>query len=419
MPWIDSAANLMDEASYQAARADELLWRRARELSISRRRLFQLVAMGASSVLLPCGWPWHPRGAQAASPGDLVIKPTPPELFFDYGSNKEMRWEQMYQRGYVVSNELFFVRNHTRTPRIEVSSWRLRVEGSGVQRPLELTYDELLAMPSISVLRSIECAGNGRSFFEVAYGKKPQGTQWKLGAIGVAEWTGVPLSTILDRAGLKRSARDVMPQGLDDLMVRRPMSITKALAKDTILAYAMNGEPLPPDHGFPVRVLTPGWIGGANIKWVGRIEVSEEALYSHWNTETYVLIGPDYPPTPPAQGPVLSSQSVKSALELARDGPLPAGRHLIRGRSWSPFGKIAKVEYSVDQGKTWQQARLREPNIARAWVRWDFDWDAAAGRYVIQARATDDEGHTQPDRVPWNEQGYLYNAVVDHPVTVA
>jgi DMSO/TMAO reductase YedYZ molybdopterin-dependent catalytic subunit len=419
MPWIDSAANPVHEASYPAARADEVLWRRAREHRISRRRLFQLMAMGASSVLLQGGWAWHPRGVQAASPGDLVLKPTPPEQFFDYGSNKEMRWEQLYPRGYVVPNELFFVRNHTRTPRIEVSTWRLRIEGSGVQRPLELTYDELLAMPSISVLRSIECAGNGRSFFEAAYGKKPQGTQWKLGAIGVAEWTGVPLSTILDRAGLKRSARDVMPQGLDDLLVRRPMSITKALAEDTIVAYAMNGEPLPPDHGFPVRVLTPGWIGVANIKWVGRIEVSEEALYSHWNTETYVLIGPDYPLTPPAQGPVLSSQSIKSALELARDGSLLAGRYLIRGRSWSPFGKIAKVEYSLDQGKTWRQARLREPNIARAWVRWDFDWEAAAGRYVIQTRATDAEGHTQPPWVPWNEQGYLYNAVVDHPVTVA
>jgi DMSO/TMAO reductase YedYZ molybdopterin-dependent catalytic subunit len=356
---------------------------------------------------------------QAASPEDLVLKPTPPELFFDYGSNKEMRWEQLYQRGYVVPNALFFVRNHTRTPRIELSTWRLRVEGSGVLRPLALTYDELLAMPSVSVLRSIECAGNGRSFFEVAYGKKPQGTQWKLGAIGVAEWTGVPLSTILDRAGLKRSARDVMPQGLDDLLVRRPMSITKALAEDTIVAYAMNGDPLPPDHGFPVRVLTPGWIGVANIKWVGRIEVSEEALYSHWNTETYVLIGPDYRPTPPAHGPMLSSQSVKSALELAWDGSLPAGRHLIRGRSWSPFGTIAKVEYSLDQGHTWQQARLREPNIAQAWVRWDFDWDAAPGRYVIRVRATDAQGYTQPDRVPWNEQGYLYNAVLAHPVTVA
>ncbi len=419
MPWTDKDANLKDESIYQAVHVDEVIWRRSRDLGISRRRLLQLVAMGASSVLLQRGWSSHPRGVQAASPADLVIKATPPESFFDYGSNKEMRWEQMYRRGYVVPNELFFVRNHTRTPRIDVSTWRLRVEGSGVQRTLELAYDELVAMPSISVLRSIECAGNGRSFFEAAYGKKAQGTQWKHGAIGVAEWTGVPLSEILDRAGLKRSARDVMPEGLDELRVRRPMSVTKALAEDTILAYAMNGEPLPPDHGFPVRVLMPGWIGVANIKWVGRIEVSEEALHSPWNTETYVLIGPDYQPNPPAKGLVLSFQNVKSALELAWDELRPVGRHLIKGRSWSPLGQIAKVEYSLDRGKTWQRARLREPNIARAWVRWDFDWDAAPGRHVIQVRATDSEGNTQPDKVSWNEQGYLYNAVVDHPVTAA
>lgn len=409
----------MDEGSYQAARADEFLWRRARDLGVSRRRLLQWMALGGASVLLQSGWAGRPRGAQAAAPGDLVLKPTPPEQFFDYGSNKEMRWEQMYQRGYVVPNELFFVRNHTRTPHIEVSTWRLRVEGSGVRRPLELTYDELLAMPSVSVLRFIECAGNGRSFFEAAYGKKAQGTQWKLGAVGVAEWTGVPLHAILDRAGLKRSARDVMPQGLDDLRVRRPMSITKALAADTLLVYAMNGAPLPPDHGFPVRVLTPGWIGVANIKWVGHIEVSEEALYAPWNTDTYVLLGPDYQPTPPAKGPALASQSIKSALELAWNGSLPAGRHLIRGRAWSPFAKIARVEYSMDQGKTWQQARLRDPNLAQAWVRWDFDWEAGPGRYVIHARATDEAGYTQPDQVPWNDQGYLYNAVVGHPVALA
>ena len=272
MPWMDTAANPIDEASYQAARADERLWQWARERHISRRRLFHLLTMGASSVLLLRDGVWRGRGAQAASPEDLVLKPTPPELFFDYGSNKEMRWEQLYPRGYVVPNALFFVRNHTRTPRIEVSTWRLRVEGSGVRRPLALTYDELLAMPSVSVLRAIECAGNGRSFFEAAYGKKPQGTQWKLGAIGVAEWTGVPLSTILDRAGLKRSARDVMPQGLDDLLVRRPMSITKAMGEDTILAYAMNGATLPVPHGAPLRLRLERQLGYKMAKYVMRVE---------------------------------------------------------------------------------------------------------------------------------------------------
>jgi DMSO/TMAO reductase YedYZ molybdopterin-dependent catalytic subunit len=196
------------------------------------------------------------------------------------------------------------------------------------------------------------------------------------------------------------------------------MPVSKALADDTLVVYAMNGQPLPPDHGFPARLLTPGWIGVANIKWVGRIEVSEQPLFSSWNTDTYVMIGPGFQPSPPSKGPVLSTQSLKSALELPWGGTVTAGRRLIRGRSWSPFGKITKVEYSLDQGGTWQTARLREPNIAAAWVRWDFEWDARPGKAGIRARATDEKGNTQPDQVPYNEQGYLFNAVVEHPVTV-
>jgi len=418
MSWIHDS-DLQHEALYQVARADEFMWQRSRTLGISRRRLLQWLAAGGASVLVGGAWPRQVQAAQAASSQELVVKPAPPELFFDYGSNKEMRWQNMSQRGYVVPNELFFVRNHTRTPRIDVSTWRLKVEGSGVRRPLELAYDTLRSMPSVSVIRGVECAGNGRSFFEIAYGKKAQGTQWKLGAIGVAEWTGVRLRDVLDRAGLKRTAKDVMPEGLDDLKVRRPMSVAKAVAEDTILAYAMNGEPLPPDHGSPVRVLVPGWIGVANIKWVGRIEVSEEALFSPWNTDTYILMGSNYQPNPPAKGLVLSLQNLKSALELDMAAQLQAGRHRLTGRSWSAFGKITRVEYSLDRGMTWQLARLQEPRILQAWAQWDFDWDAKPGQYVIRVKAADEQGHTQPESVPWNEQGYLYNAVVDHPVMVA
>ena len=418
MSWIHDS-DLQNEADYQAVRGDEFIWQRSRALGISRRRLLQWFAAGGASVLVGGAWPRRLQAAQAASAQELVVKPTPPELFFDYGSNKEMRWQTMSQQGYVVPNELFFVRNHTRTPRIDVPTWRLKVEGSGIRRPLELTYDALLAMPSVSVIRTVECAGNGRSFFENAYGKKAQGTQWKLGAVGVAEWTGVRLRDVLDRAGLKRTAKDVMPEGLDDLKVRRPISVSKAVAEDTIVAYAMNGAPLPPDHGSPARVLVPGWIGVANIKWVGRIEVSEEALFSPWNTETYILIGPDYQPRPPAKGPALSEQNLKSALELDMEAQLQAGRHRVTGRSWSPLGKITQVAYSLDRGVTWQQARLEEPRIAQAWARWDFDWEARPGHHTIRVRAVDERGHAQPDGVPWNEQGYLYNAVVDHRVTVA
>jgi len=407
---------LMDEHVYEAARADERLWTRAKTLGISRRRLLELLAAGAGAAAF-VGVRRPPR-ADGAPATDLIVKPTPPEFFNDFGSNKEMRWENMYARGYLVPNELFFVRDHSRTPRLDASTWRLRVEGSGVSRPREFTYDEIVGMPSISVTKFIECAGNGRSFYEAAYGRRAEGGQWHLGAIGVAEWTGVPLREVLDRAGLKPSARDVMPEGLDELRVRRPMPIAKALAQDTLLVYAMNGQTLPPDHGFPVRVLMPGWIGVANTKWVGRIEVSEQPLYSAWNTNTYVLIGPDYKPEPPALGPALTFQAVKSAFELPWDGEIVAGRRLLKGRSWSGYGKIAKVEVSLDRGVTWQPARMREPNLAQAWVRWDVDWDARPGSYSLRARATDDKGHTQPAGVPFNQQGYLYWAVVGHPVTV-
>ena len=408
--------NLLREDDYLAARADEYLWSESKKLGLSRRSFLKLLAAAGSLAPL-AGGAMLPLSVRAQTP-QPVLKPTPPELFNDFGSNKEMRWEAMYGRGYLVPNDLFFVRNHTRTPTLEVNKWRLKIEGSGVDRSLELTYDDLLAMPAVSFVRYVECAGNGRSFFEAAHGKKAQGTQWKLGAIGVAEWTGVPLRELLERAGIKKTARDVMPEGLDDLKVRRPMSADKAMEEDTLVVYAMNGQPLPADHGFPARVLTPGWIGVANVKWVGRIQVSEEPLFSQWNTDTYVLIGPDYKPSAPAKGPILSLQSVKSALELPWNGEITAGRRLLRGRAWSPQGKIERVEYSLDQGKSWQRARLREPNISKAWVRWDADWDARPGKQLIRVRASDERGNAQPERVAFNEQGYLYNALVDHPITV-
>lgn len=408
--------NLVNEEDYKQARTDEFVWQQAKALGISRRKFIQLVTFGTGITV---GGLSGIYSHSLAAAQQTLYKPTPKELFYDRGTDKEMRWSAMYNRGYVVPNELFYVRNHSKSLRIDPTSWRLRIDGTGVAKPKDFTYDELLQLPSISVIRMLECAGNGRSFFETVQGKKAAGTQWKLGGVGVAEWTGVPLREVLDRVGLKPTARDVMPVGLDDpTKARRPMPIAKALAEDTLLVYAMNGQVLPPDHGFPFRILVPGWLGAASIKWVGRIEVSERSLYAPWNTESYVLIGADYKPTPPAKGQVITTQNIKSAIELAMPAELEAGRHLLRGRSWSSGGKISKAEVSFDEGKNWQQARLREPNLAGAWARWDIDWDAKKGNYNLQARATDDKGNTQPDSVPFNEKGYLYGAVVSHQVRV-
>ena len=182
----------------------------------------------------------------------------------------------------------------------------------------------------VSVIRAIECAGNGRSFFQVTHGKPVSGTPWKLGGIGVAEWTGVPFREVLERAGVTRNARDVIPEGADDMHIKRPVPIEKAMADDTLLVYAMNGHPLPSDHGFPVRMLVPGWVGIAHVKWISRCEVSERPLYSDYNTKRYVLIGPDYEPEPPRLGPVLTTQKVRSAFELPWNGEVRSGKRATR-----------------------------------------------------------------------------------------
>lgn len=408
---------MQSEHLYDRERAEELAWQRARIAGASRRQFLHVLAGGLGAAA--AGLVRFPPPLLAAQSDQAIVKAAPAELFIRTDSNLEMRWDALYRRGYLVPNELFFVRNNSPVvPRIDEATWSVSIEGSGVSRPRSFTYDELLAMPSTSVIRAIECAGNGRNLFEVSHGKKIPGTPWGLGGIGVAEWTGVPLREVLERAGLKSTARDVMPEGLDGRQVKRPMPVAKAIEDDTLLVYAMNGQPLLPDHGFPVRVLVPGWVGIAHIKWVGRIVVSEAPLFSDYNTTRYVLIGPDYPAQPPARGLMLTTQKVKSAFELPWNGEIRPGKRLLRGRSWSGEGRIARVDVSLDGGQSWQPARLRDPNIDRAWVRWDVDWDAAPGSQRLQARATDNHGNTQPDRIPLNAEGYAHWAVATHPITV-
>lgn len=225
------------------------------------------------------------------------------------------------------------------------------------------------------------------------------------------------LGDLLERAGLVDGARDVMPAGLDDHEVRRSMPLSKALADDTLVALRMNGEPLLADHGFPARIVVPGWVGTAWIKWVGRIEVSTRALHSPYNTTEYVLIGPTHPTRHPALGPVITEMPVMSVIELDRPATLPAGRHTIHGRAFAGEGRASAVDYRVDDGP-WQAAELVGPNEHASWVRWRFEWDAEPGSHELRVRATDERGRRQPDTVPWNHHGYLYNAVMAHPVTV-
>ena len=354
--------------------------------------------------------------AQATQAQKFHVKPLPAEIFINHGINQETRLETL--RGYLTPASHFFIRSHTATPALDTRRWRLRIEGNGVERPVELSFDDLLRLPSRSVIAFVECGGNGRAFFNEFMGKVASGTQWRLGGIGVAEWTGVPLGAVLElakvRQGIPRDILNVLVEGLDSVKVNRPISLDKAFEDDTLLAYAFNGEPVPPDHGFPVRAIVPGWVGINNIKWVGRIEVRDSVIDVPTTTKTYVLEGPDYP-----SKVVLRQQTLKSAVALPWPASLPAGRQRVRGFAWSPVGRISRVEYSLDRGQGWQPAALREPNTPRAWTRWDFEWDARPGDHVILARASDDKGNTQPASIPWNAQGYGYNVPVPHPVKVA
>jgi sulfane dehydrogenase subunit SoxC len=409
----------MKETAYDEDRLDRYLWGMARRPAgqgISRRTLLGLTAAGVGGMALGLGG--TARAAVATCVDGGVIKPTPDNLFILQGTNREMRWEAMRQRGVATGRDLFFVRNHSCTPTIDKETWHLTVEGTGVSQPLSLSYDDLTAMESVTVTRRIECAGNGRSFFTSQQGTPAPGTQWGLGAVGVASWTGVPLWRVLQRAGVTSDAVDVMPEGLDDEVpdqgrVRRPMPIDKALRSDTLLVYAMDGKTLPPDHGFPVRVLVPGWVGVANIKWLGKITVSKEPLFSTWNTTSYRLLGAAYP-----DAPILTTVDVKSAFELPTPATLAATPQILLGRSWSGENTIDAVDVSVDNGITWASATFISCNEPGSWVRWRFPWSPTPGQYNLMARARDSLGQTQPLTVPFNDLGYSFWAVVKHPVTV-
>jgi DMSO/TMAO reductase YedYZ molybdopterin-dependent catalytic subunit len=351
-----------------------------------------------------------------------TFKPLPPADFIDYGvtehgANAEMRWESLRDDDYVVPNEKFFVRSHGATPVVDAAAWRLHVQGPGLVSPFILTYGELLALKSRSIVRALECAGNGRRVFSQTHGTLPDGAPWGLGAIGVAEWTGVPLRDLLERGGIMSSARDVMAFGLDDAGVARPITVAKAMEEETLIAYAMNGDALPADHGFPARLLVPGWAAVASIKWLGRLVVSTTPQFSHWNTKQYVLVGDEYVANPPADGMAITGQTLKSAIHLPEGARLSRGIHVLRGRAWAPASRITRVEVSLD-GSPWQDARIYGPNIAGAWGQWSLEWTATPGAHRIRVRATDDCGNVQPETVPYNELGYLNGAVFSHSVTV-
>ncbi|MFG2868322.1 sulfite oxidase [Streptomyces sp. NPDC048338] len=397
----------------------------------ARRSLLKLLAAvpaagGLAATAAPAHATGAPQTAGATVPG--IVKPLPPELFTVRGTNAEARFDAFGDTGLLTPVDRFFVRNHTSTPVLDAAGWRLTLWGDGLhgRAPVHLTYGQLRDLPSVTRTALVECAGNGRSLYTTQQGEAVTGTAWTLGAVGAARWRGARLRDVLRRAGIASDAVAVQPRGLDDEYVtggvdlgrvRRPLPVAKAL-DDVILAYEMNGEPLPYDHGYPVRLLVPSWVGIASIKWLGDIEVSTVPLSSPWSTDYYRLFGAAHPPGGSAP---ISRQALKSGWELPFGATLEADRtQRLTGRAWSAHAPVRKVEVSTDGGAHWRPARLHDAPRRNSWVRWSTVWRPhRTGPATLLSRTTDEAGNVQPDRAVHNTQGYLFDAVVRHPVTVA
>ena len=365
------------------------------------------------------------RGGLAATPPSTVAQPSDwfkdPIPFIRRGrAGLESRLENM--RGTITPNSLFFVRNNSTGVDVDAARWRLSVEGDAVAKPLELSYDRIRSLPSRTIVSYLECAGNHRAMFDLVKGRAARGTQWGTGAVSNGEWTGVSLRDVLELSGITADAVSVLMIGLDAKSpeggFRRVLPVEKAMHPDTLLAFALNGETLPKDHGYPLRALVPGWVASSSIKWLSRIVVSTEQIWTRNNTTSYVLIGDAYPPEGEALGKVITTQVIKSALALPWPAELSPGLRRVRGYAQSPTGPIARVEWSVDSGQTWSDSTVHEPQVQYSWARFEFMWDAQPGEHVVMTRATDAAGNTQPDEIPFNEKGYLFNQPVPHPVRV-
>jgi sulfite dehydrogenase len=367
----------------------------------SRRNFFALAAGGALVVQ-----------SRAQSPRDVVkqgmhvLSARPEDLEMPLSGFSD----------YITPIDHFFVRTHVYVPTVSLTDWKLEVSGD-VTTPLTLTMDDLRKMPSVELIAVTECAGNGRSYFEPSV----PGLQWKDGSVGNGRWRGVRLADVLKRAGIKASAVDIEFNGADVPIgtmqdFRRSITVRKALDQNTLLAYEMNGETLPVKHGFPLRVITPGWASDSWVKWLTSITVLDKESDSFWMKSAYRR--PEFPVEPGTAVAMdkmvpVTSLKVKSLITSPLDwGEWTGGAGVIRGVAWSgDAGPVTSVQISVDNGRTWRLADLRADQFSEfGWRQWAFSWTPPReGAYAIIVRASDANGNIQPLGAEWNPSGYGWN----------
>ena len=335
-------------------------------------------------------------------------------------TNLETRLDQV--DSYLTPTELFYIRSHFPAPKLDLASYQLHIDGA-VRNPLSLSYQQLRDMLSERRVATLECAGNSRVFLvpQVA------GAQWELGAVGNAEWTGVPLGALLERAGLQEDACEIVLEGADrgtpteqpvppgPISYARSFPREKALQREVLIAYQMNGRDLPLDHGYPVRAIVPGHYGMASVKWLTHIHAVREPFRGYCQTSDYGYW--DYLDGQPVRR-ALAEMKLKSEILRPRvyETLAPNQIYTVFGSAWAGETEVTEVAVRTDGGQTWDEAEFLDPIQRYAWRRWKFDWltPQTPGRYTLMARAKSANGSVQPDGHDPNYGTY----VIHHPLPI-
>lgn len=322
-------------------------------------------------------------------------------------------------RSWITANSVFFDRNQGAIPyrRIPIEKWSLSVAGE-VESPLTFSFDEILRLPKAISANTLECSGNSRSLLP----QKASGNPWTVGGVGNAVWGGVWLREILAAAGLRPAARHVAFEGLDKPLGTsgarfiRSIPVEKAVAS-TLLAYEMNGAPLPLKHGYPLRALALGWTGANCVKWLTRITVLDRPFEGFYMDSVYRVFQKEQQPE---TGEVVTGMKLKAIITQPMPGEtLRSGTIVILGAAYAGEKEVARVEVSVDGGTMWHAAEFIGPREPYAWRQWQALWKASEpGEYSIMARAVDADGNQQPMNAAWNVLGYGNNGIAEHAVRV-
>ena len=321
----------------------------------------------------------------------------------------------------ITPTGLHYLLIHYDIPFVDLARFELSVGGL-VSRNLALSLDALRARPAVELEVAMECAGNGRALLP---GPRTVSQPWLAEAVGTAAWRGTPLAPLLAEAGAVDSAREVVFTGLDrgyeggeEQVFERSLPLAEALRDDVLLAYEMNGAPLLPQHGFPLRLVVPGWYGMTHVKWLTRITAVDTPFTGYQQANAYRFRRDENDEGQPLTRIAPRALMVPPGLPdfPTRERTLPAGRCTIEGRAWSGHAPIETVEFGVDGA--WAPAELDEPTGPWAWRGWRAEWDAEPGDHVLSCRARDEAGNTQPDEADWNIGGYTNNGVQRVPVRV-